>query len=187
MTTRAPSSRWLFALALLTAVAPALAQRVYEVPTSAPADAPAETTMIESGEPGTPLVVHGTVLDAADDPVAGVSVFAYQTDAEGIYSEVGNRRPRIRGYARTDSEGRFVLRTIRPASYPGSSVQQHIHFVLDADQRSETTGEIVFADDPLLGERARRSEHNAVCEPEAAEDGDGVVCRVRLRVRGAAS
>jgi hypothetical protein len=150
--------------------------------TVAPADAPWSAPMTPEGEPGEPLVVEGTVTGAGGEPLAGVSVFAYQTDAAGNYSEVGNRRPRLRGYARTDAAGRFVLKTIRPASYPGTRVQQHIHFHLAPKGGGETVGEIVFGDDPLLGESARRNPSNALCEPRREDT--LWRCAVTLDLRG---
>ncbi|HVS13231.1 MAG TPA: hypothetical protein VMV46_04870 [Thermoanaerobaculia bacterium] len=173
----------LFGTLFAAAALPLLAQRDFEVPTRAPADAPASVVMVEEGEPGQSLLVRGSVV-GEDGPAAGVSVFAYQTDAGGIYSEVGNRRPRIRGYARTDAQGRFELRTVRPASYPGSRVQQHIHFHLasSSDETGETVGEIVFDDDPLLAERQRRNPAFVVCTPRRGSDGVEV-CEVTLRLR----
>ena len=173
----------LVATLLVAAAPPLVAQREFEVPTRAPADAPAAVTMVDAGEPGAPLLVSGQVV-GADGPVSEVSVFAYQTDAEGIYSDVGNRRPRIRGYARTDDEGRFELRTIRPASYPGTRVQQHIHFHLapPGDEGHETVGEIVFDDDPRLSERQRSDPAFVVCAPRPGSDGVEV-CAVTLRLR----
>lgn len=173
----------LVVLAVGAAAAPLLAQRDFEVPTRAPADAPSFAQMVEGQEPGERLVVRGRVLSSSGAPVEGASVFAYQTDAKGIYSDVGNRRPRLRGYARTDASGRFELRTIRPASYPDSRVQQHIHFHLAAgnDGTSETVGEIVFDDDPLLGDRMRSDPANAVCDPR--KEGESLSCAVTLRLR----
>jgi protocatechuate 3,4-dioxygenase beta subunit len=170
---------------LVAAAPPLVAQREFEVPTRAPADAPAAVTMVDSGEPGAPLLVSGQVV-GAEGPVSEVSVFAYQTDAEGIYSDVGNRRPRIRGYARTDAEGRFELHTIRPASYPGTRVQQHIHFHLAPanEDGGETVGEIVFDDDPLLSERQRRDPAFVVCSPTPGADGVDL-CPVTLRLSDA--
>jgi protocatechuate 3,4-dioxygenase beta subunit len=178
-----PARFVLFVLAVGAPGAPLLAQGDFEVPTSAPADAPSLAQMVDDQEPGERLVVRGQVLSSTGAPVEGASVFAYQTDAKGIYSEVGNRRPRLRGYARTDASGRFELRTIRPASYPDSRVQQHIHFHLAprSGGSSETVGEIVFDDDPLLGDRMRRDPANAVCDPR--EESGSLSCAVTLRLR----
>ena len=70
-------------------------------------------------EPGTPFVLHGRVLQAdGKTPAAGAVVFAYQTDAKGLYREPGKQGWRLKGWAITDQEGRFEFSTIRPAPYP---------------------------------------------------------------------
>jgi protocatechuate 3,4-dioxygenase beta subunit len=72
------------------------------------------------GEPGEPLVVAGQVfVPDGRTPAAGVTVYAYNTDAEGYYGK--NRAeypPRIYGWMETDAGGRFELCTIRPGRYP---------------------------------------------------------------------
>lgn len=103
-------------------------------------------------EPGVPLVVHGRVIP----PTAGVVVFAYQTDAGGVYNVQGKRGWRLRGWVRTDAGGRFELRTIRPGSYPNSRIPAHIHVTIDGPGLPRRwTDEIEFADDPLLPKNER--------------------------------
>jgi protocatechuate 3,4-dioxygenase beta subunit len=89
-----------------------------------------QTLIVKKGEPGEPLIVAGKVF-APDGrtPAAGVTVYAYNTDAEGYYGE--NRAeypPRIYGWMKTDAAGRFELRTIYPGCYPKMQVPAHIHF-----------------------------------------------------------
>lgn len=85
-----------------------------------------------ANEPGTPLTVNGRILQRdGRTPAANVIVFAYHTDATGVYNQRGVRGWRLRGWARTDANGRFVLRTIRPAPYPRGSEPAHIHFTLE--------------------------------------------------------
>lgn len=80
-------------------------------------------------EPGTRLIVKGQVLDPSGKrPVAGVIVYAYHTDAAGRYNKPGLREPRLKGWVKTDAQGKFELRTIRPGSYPGGTNPAHIHF-----------------------------------------------------------
>lgn len=111
-----------------------------------------------AGEPGTPMVVHGRVLrNDGVTPAPDVVVFAYQTDAGGVYNRNGARGWRLRGWARSDAEGRFELRTIRPGSYPRGRTPAHIHVTIDGPGLPRRwTEEIRFADDPLLLERERR-------------------------------
>lgn len=81
-------------------------------------------------EPGTPLVVRGQLLNLDGSPAANAVVFAYHTDREGLYDrrEKGPHSWRLRGWARTDADGRFTFETIRPGSYPNSNNPPHVHF-----------------------------------------------------------
>ena len=83
-----------------------------------------------TSEPGTPLVVRGRLLNVDGAPARAVTVFAYQTDRGGLYDkpENGAHSWRLRGWAKTDDDGRFTFETIRPGSYPNSNNPPHIHF-----------------------------------------------------------
>ena len=90
------------------------------------------TQIAADSEPGVPLLVSGQVL-APDGrtPAAGVTVYAYNTDTQGYYGEHrAEYPPRIYGWMKTDSAGRFELRTIRPGRYPNMRVPAHVHFEL---------------------------------------------------------
>jgi hypothetical protein len=91
-----------------------------------------EASIVDAGEPGQRLAVHGRVF-APDGitPAGGVVVYAYNTDAEGYYG--ANRTelpPRIRGWMKTDGAGAFELRTVFPGHYPNMRIPAHIHFTL---------------------------------------------------------
>lgn len=103
-------------------------------------------------EPGEPLVVSGQVFDpSGEKPVAGVVVYAYHTDAQGYYRRDGDPwhdPPRLRGWAKTDAQGRFQYRTIRPGAYPGRRIPAHIHFHLwGAGYPKQWTQELEFQGD----------------------------------------
>jgi len=81
-------------------------------------------------EPGTSLVVRGRLLGLNGSPVPNAVVFAYHTDREGLYDrrENGPHSWRLRGWVKTDDDGRFTFETIRPGSYPNSNNPPHVHF-----------------------------------------------------------
>jgi protocatechuate 3,4-dioxygenase beta subunit len=86
----------------------------------APAGTTSHATLVKPGEPGDPLAVTGQVFAPnGKTPAAGVTVYAYNTDAQGYYGE--NRTgypPRIYGWMKSDAAGRFDLATIRPGTIP---------------------------------------------------------------------
>ena len=84
-------------------------------------------------EPGERLVLKGTLYGAdGSTPLPNVSIYAYQTDATGVYSRPvdDSRNPRLKAWARTDAQGRFEFDTIKTGSYPGGGNPAHIHVVM---------------------------------------------------------
>ena len=136
--------------------------------TEAPAELSWRATIAPPDEPGERLVLEGTVYGAdGETPAAGVVIYAYHTDAEGIYpkrgDETGNgrRHGRLRAWVRTGEDGRYRFDTIRPASYPDSTIAQHVHMtVLPPGGQERWIDEVHFADDPLLSDRQRASQQN---------------------------
>jgi protocatechuate 3,4-dioxygenase beta subunit len=109
------------------------------------------------GEKGEPLVLEGTVRDADGRAAPGIIVYAYQTDAHGIYPQGSTRHGRLRGWARSDAAGHYRFETIRPAAYPGNSIPQHIHMhVIEPGKGTYYIDDVVFDDDPLLTTAQRR-------------------------------
>jgi protocatechuate 3,4-dioxygenase, beta subunit len=109
------------------------------------------------GEPGEPLTVSGRVF-APDGvtPAAGVTLYVYQTDAEGYYNKVQGKPPRIRGWMKTAADGSYRYTTIRPASYPGQRFAAHIHTQLwDAGYPPQWGTTLLFEGDPLINARER--------------------------------
>jgi protocatechuate 3,4-dioxygenase beta subunit len=142
---------------------PCLAQA--QTPTVAPANAPARTAMAPAGEAGVPLVISGIVY-AADGrtPLRNASIYVYQTDARGYYTPDDPRAsdtPRLRSYLRTDANGRYEFRTIRPGSYPGTNNPGHIHYHVNASGHAERVFEIVFDDDRQIPARWREEAKRA--------------------------
>jgi protocatechuate 3,4-dioxygenase beta subunit len=88
----------------------------------------------QAAEPGAPMLISGRVTDARGQPAAGVVVYAYQTNAKGVYptskanlGRASHRHGLLRAWALTDAQGRYAFDTIRPAGYPGTDLPEHVH------------------------------------------------------------
>ncbi|SFO94013.1 catechol 1,2-dioxygenase [Amycolatopsis rubida] len=70
-------------------------------------------------EPGTPLTWTGQVTSTTGAALAGAKVELWHADADGLYSQFAPDIPEwnLRGTFTTDDEGRFEIRTVRPAPY----------------------------------------------------------------------
>jgi protocatechuate 3,4-dioxygenase, beta subunit len=138
-------------------------------------------------EPGEPMVVSG-VLFAPDGraPVPGVTLYAYHTDARGLYAPDGDP-PRLRGWMRTGADGGYELRSVRPAPYPGRTIPAHVHFnAWGAGYPRQWFEQLEFEGDPILTpervERSRRLGRFGFVRP-LARDKDGVWrCTFDLRL-----
>ncbi|HEV3468156.1 MAG TPA: hypothetical protein VG148_02470 [Pyrinomonadaceae bacterium] len=121
-----------------------------------PKDISSRAVLSAWGEAGAPLVVSGRVF-APDGrtPVEGVTLYVYHTDARGLYSESdGNGQepqPRIKGWVRTDREGRYEFQTTRPGPYPRRRDPAHIHAkAYGAGYAERWLDDYWFDDDPLV-------------------------------------
>lgn len=105
-------------------------------------------TLVREDEPGERIVISGRVLDEDGEPIPDALVYVYHTDVRGIYSDVGDSNPRLFGYLRTNEEGRYEYRTIKPASYPDTNVDEHVHYEISAPGHETRTTRLGFSDDP---------------------------------------
>ena len=109
---------------------------------------------------GMPTLVRGQVLNLAGQPIEGAILDVWQTDSDGLYdSQIGGGDElHMRGKFRTDTEGRYLVRTVRPVHYQipsdgpvGQMLRAtnrhpwrpaHIHFVVSADGYEPVTTHI---------------------------------------------
>ena len=144
----------LLAVALCGAVL--VAQTVHE----APANAPSAGRLAPAGEPGTPINVSGVVVGPDGAPIAGASIYAYQTDHEGSYGgkpASNSSDPRLKIFLRSDAKGAWSFDTVRPGSYPNSKAPGHIHFEVSAKGYANRFVEIVFEGDPYVTPEMRKN------------------------------
>ena len=159
-------------------------------PPAEPPDTTSTATIVPDDEPSESLVVSGRVFAPdGQHTVAGVVVYAYNTDKDGYYSPDGKvGHPRLKGYMKTDAEGRFELRTIRPGRYPDMHIPAHVHFNLwGAGYPAQWTEELRFEGDSYLTE-AMKSESEAQGKfatiRTVTRDKDGVYhCEINLRLQ----
>jgi protocatechuate 3,4-dioxygenase beta subunit len=139
-----------------------------------------------AGERGEPMRIEGTVRDAAGNARAGVVVYAYHTDDAGFYPRGIVRHGRLRGWAKTDSEGRYRFDSIRPAGYPGTDIPAHVHMhVVEPGRCAYYLDDIEFIDDPRLAPSLARQPRPGrggpgVATPERVADGWRVVRDIEL-------
>ncbi|MEK6300768.1 MAG: protocatechuate 3,4-dioxygenase [Acidobacteriota bacterium] len=162
-----------------------------QAPTTAGKDAPSKITIASKQEPGERLIVAGRVFRPDGvTPLAAASLYVYHTDVKGYYTPGANdnRNPRLRGYMRTDAQGRYEFSTIKPGSYPNSRVPAHIHYVVTAAGYSERIFEIVFEGDPFLDDKVRQqaaNEWSGFSLRRLEKDGQGVWrCTQDIKLRG---
>lgn len=125
-------------------------------------------SLVRSPTSGVPLFVTAWVQDTSGKPVADARVDVWHTSAEGFYE---NQDPEqedmnLRGTFRTDPQGRFAFRTVKPAGYPipvsgpvgdllraqGRSNMRpaHIHFLVAKEGYKTQFAQVYSSDDPHL-------------------------------------
>jgi hydroxyquinol 1,2-dioxygenase len=122
---------------------------------------------------GTPTMVSGRVLDLDGRPIEGALLDVWQTQSSGLYDSQDDSLKgelHMRGRFRTDTDGRYLIRTVLPVNYPipsdgpvGAMLRAagchpwrpaHIHFVVSAEGYEPVTTHIFDRRDEYLGSDA---------------------------------
>jgi protocatechuate 3,4-dioxygenase beta subunit len=147
---------------------------------------PSHIKIVSDQEPGEPLIVSGTIYSPdGKQPLPGINLYIYQTDATGRYTTSGgdNRNTRIHGVMRTDAQGRYEFRTIKPGSYPNSRNPAHIHAYVSGPGYPEYwIDEYLFADDPFVKDEDKQKSAglgNFAPVLKVTRGSDGVLRAVR--------
>ena len=158
------------AAALLVPAAPVVAQTPALMPTpsqpegpfypkTVPADRDSDLTRVAghaSQASGTLLYFSGRVLARDSRPLVDATVELWQCDAYGRYHHAGDegspRDDNFQGYgvAKTDAEGRYAFKTIRPVRYAGRT--PHLHVRVRPANASALTTQIYIAGDSADGD-----------------------------------
>ena len=92
-------------------------------------NSPEKTNFRADVQRGMPIVLSGSVLTTACQPVAGALLDVWHSDDEGNYDNEGYR---LRGHFFTDAQGRYRLETVVPGHYSGRT--RHLHVKVQARQ-----------------------------------------------------
>ena len=121
-------------------------------------------TLPDFHEPGPKLEVTGTIYRKdGKTPAANVILYIYHTDQKGEYSTKGNetgwgeKHGYIRGWIRTNADGKYRFYTLKPAAYPGGGNPSHIHPVIkEPGVQPYWIDEFLFEGDPYITDNDRK-------------------------------
>jgi len=118
--------------------------------------------------PGEPTIVSGRVVTTDGKPIVGAVLDVWQTASNGLYSSQDPNQDlyNLRGRFRSDADGRYTFRTIKPVSYPvptdgpvGDILRAmgrhpyrpaHIHFIVSAPGYEGVATHLFAEGDPYL-------------------------------------
>ena len=133
-------------------------------------------------EVGQKLRITGTVFEIdGKTPASDVIIYYWQTDNNGYYSpkagmnQKAEKHGHIRGWVKTGTDGKYTIKTIRPAPYPKEEMPAHIHLSIKEPgiENEYYTDDINFDDDILLVPSFKKY-------PQENRGGSGVV-RILLK------
>ncbi|NQV51935.1 MAG: intradiol ring-cleavage dioxygenase [Flavobacteriales bacterium] len=132
----------------------------------APENVSWNTVIPPEGELGEKLIISGTIfLPDGKTPAKDIVVYVHHTNNEGIYPKRGDEKGNgqyhgyLRGWMKTNSNGKYELETIRPAPYHSHGGEPaHIHYnVQGPDYPEYWLTAIWFSDDPRVTDEYKKS------------------------------
>ncbi|SFH20146.1 dioxygenase family protein [Pedobacter insulae] len=118
-------------------------------------------------EYGQQLMVTGKVLKLdGKTPAKNVILYYWQTDTKGYYSprkdvpEKASRHGHVRGWVKTNADGKYTIYTNRPTAYPDGSEPAHIHISIKEPNIATAyyIDDLVFDDDIILLKKMRNTK-----------------------------
>ncbi|MCB0705518.1 MAG: hypothetical protein KDC34_09425 [Saprospiraceae bacterium] len=134
----------------------------------APENTTWESTIADNRVVGERLILEGIIYEAdGETPAENVIVYAYHTNQEGFYEKKGNetgnglRHGYLRGWAKTNREGKYRFHTIKPGPYPNHSEPAHIHMTLMRAEFDEYWIDATWfkGDNRITAEMINKSKH----------------------------
>ncbi len=125
-------------------------------------------------------VLKGQVVDfKTSQPVPGAIVDVWQANAFGQYfhdrdateNELKDKNFQYRCRIKTDKDGRFAFKTIKPSPYPASQNwvrPPHIHYKVTSGDHKELITQMYFEGDPL-------NERDLILQNMTPDQQDGVI------------
>jgi protocatechuate 3,4-dioxygenase beta subunit len=132
-------------------------------------NSPERADLLESGMPGTKLVVTGYVYSTDCQPIGNALVDFWQCDDAGVYDNEGYT---LRGHQFTDVDGRYELTTVVPGIYTGRT--RHIHVKVQQPDQPVLTSQLYFPDEPANASDGI-FDPSLVMDLAEADNGDGKV------------
>jgi protocatechuate 3,4-dioxygenase, beta subunit len=120
-------------------------------------------------EQGQKLLITGKVYKMdGKTPAPNVVIYYWQTDNNGYYSprngmdEQAKRHGHIRGWVKTDENGKYAIYTIKPTPYPNDNIPAHIHTSIKEPNIDNEyyIDEFIFDDDKFLTIEKRKALEN---------------------------
>jgi protocatechuate 3,4-dioxygenase beta subunit len=99
-------------------------------------------------------VIQGRLLNTSEEPIPNALIEIWQTNKWGRYQDPRDNSQlpwddNFQGYGKvqTNSDGRYLFKTIKPAGYDYNGIKRtpHIHFKVTSGARSTFTTQMYFA------------------------------------------
>ena len=118
-------------------------------------------TLPDFNEEGIKIKVSGMIFkNDGMTPAKDIVLYLYHTDQNGIYATKGGetgwgkRHGYIRGWVKTNKDGKYEFYTLKPGIYPNRSAPAHIHAtILEPNGKYYWLGSYHFEGDALLTEK----------------------------------
>ena len=124
-----------------------------------------EVYMPDWNEQGPKMILRGKVFKNDGKTAAeGVIVYLYHTDQHGVYKPApgakgwAQRHGYIRGWAKTNTNGEYVIYTLKPAPYPKEKFAAHIHVTIKEPGKTPYwIDEFLFEGDPFITQEEKNT------------------------------